>query len=77
MDGATGIVAQAIYHPNEDIRGSLALSEGLVRQWGIPLALYGDRHAAFESNACQGPVLNESTEFPHHRRELGVNRQEL
>ena len=61
VDDATGIVAQAIFHPSEDTRGYLALLEGLVRQWGIPLALYSDRHAAFKYNARQGPVLYEST----------------
>ena len=38
VDDATGIVAQAIFHPSEDTRGYLVLLEGLVRQWGIPLA---------------------------------------
>ena len=63
VDYATGIVAQAIFHPSEDTRGYLVLLEGLVRQWGIPLALYSDRHAAFKYNARQGPVLYESTQF--------------
>ena len=63
VDDATGVVAQAIFHPSEDTRGYLVLLEGLVRQWGIPLALYSDRHAAFKYNARQGPVLYESTQF--------------
>ena len=39
VDDATGTVAQTIFHPTEDTRGYLVLLEGLVRQWGIPLAL--------------------------------------
>ena len=50
-------MAQAVFHHTEDTRGYLVLLEGLVRQWGIPLALYNDRHSAFKYNARQGPVL--------------------
>ena len=48
--------------------------EELVRRWGIPLALYSDRHAAFKHNARQGPVLYESTQFARVMRELGIQR---
>ena len=74
VDDATGIVAQAIFHPSEDTRGYLVLLEGLVRQWGIPLALYSDRYAAFKYNARQGPVLYESTQFARVMRELGIQQ---
>ena len=74
VDDATGIVVQAIFHPSEDTRGYLALLEGLVREWGIPLAWYSDRHAAFKYNARQGPVLYESTQFARVMRELGIQQ---
>ena len=74
VDDATGIVVQAIFHPSEDTRGYLVLLEGLVRQWGITLALYSDRHAAFKYNARQGPVLYESTQFARVMRELGIQQ---
>ena len=74
VDDATGIVAQAVFHHTEDTRGYLVLLEGLVRQWGIPLALYSDRHAAFKYNARQGPVLYESTQFATVMRELGIQQ---
>ena len=74
VDDATGTVAQAIFHPSEDTRGYLVLLEGLVRQWGIPLALYSDRHAAFKYNARQGPALYESTQFARVMRELGIQQ---
>ena len=70
----TGVVAQALFHPSEDTRGYLVLLEGLVRQWGIPLALYSDRHAAFKYNARQGYVLYESTQFARVMRELGIRQ---
>ena len=74
VDDATGVVAQAVFHPSEDTRGYLVLLEGLVQQWGIPLALYSDRHAAFKYNARQGPVLYESTQFAQVMRELGIRQ---
>ena len=74
VDDATGTVAQAVFHYTEDTRGYLILLEGLVRQWGIPLALYSDRHAAFKYNARQGPVLYESTQFARVMRELGIQQ---
>ena len=74
VDDATGVVAQAVFHPTEDTRGYLVLLEGLVRQWGIPLALYSDRHAAFKYNARQGPAQYESTQFARVMRELGIQQ---
>ena len=74
VDDATGTVAQAVFRTTEDTRGYLVLLEGLVRQWGIPLALYSDRHAAFKYNARQGPVLYESTQFARVMRELGIQQ---
>ena len=74
VDDATGIVAQAVFHPTEDTRGYLILLEGLVRQWGIPLALYSDRHAAFKYNARQGPAQYESTQFARVMGELGIQQ---
>ena len=60
VDDATGTVAQAVFHTTEDTRGYLVLLEGLVRHWGIPLALYSDRHSAFKYNARQKPVPVEN-----------------
>ena len=74
MDDATGTVAQAVFRTTEDTRGYLVLMEGLVRQWGIPLALYSDRHAAFKYNARQKPVPVETTQFARVMRDLGVQQ---
>ena len=74
VDDATGVVAQAVFRTGEDTRGYLVLLEGLVRQWGIPLALYSDRHAAFKYNARQVPVLAETTQLARVMRELGVRQ---
>ena len=74
VDDATGTVAQAVFHPSEDTRSYLILLEGLVRQWGIPLAIYSDRHAAFKYNARQGAAQYESTQFARVMRELGIQQ---
>ena len=74
MDDATGTVAQAVFRTTENTRGYLVLLEGLVRRWGIPLALYSDRHAAFKYNARQKPVPVETTQFARVMRELGVQQ---
>ena len=74
VDDATGTVAQAVFRTTEDTRGYLVLLEGLVRQWGIPLALYSDRHAAFKYNARQKPVPVATTQFARVMRELGVQQ---
>ena len=75
VDDATGTVAQAVFRTGEDTRGYLMLLEGLVRQWGIPLALYSDRHAAFKYNARQKPVPVETThQFARVMRELGIQQ---
>ena len=74
VDDATGVVAQAVFRPSEDTRGYLMLLEGLVRQWGIPLALYSDRHSAFMYNARKVPVPVETTQFASVMRELGIRQ---
>ena len=74
VDDATGTVAQAVFRTGEDTRGYLVLLEGLIRQWGIPLALYSDRHAAFKYNARRKPVPVESTQFARVMRELGIQQ---
>ena len=74
VDDATGTVAHAVFHTTEDTRGYLVLLEGLVRQWGIPLAIYSDRHAAFKYNARQKPVPVETTQFARVMLELGIQQ---
>ena len=74
VDDATGTVVQAVFRTTEDTRGYLVLMEGLVRQWGIPLALYSDRHAAFKYTPRQKPVAVETTQFARVLREMGIQQ---
>ena len=65
VDDATGTVAGAVFQPEEDTRGYFLLMEGIIRRYGIPLALYGDRHGVFKFSGkprhIQPPV--EATHF--------------
>ena len=74
VDDATGTVAQAVFRTTEDTRSYLVLLERLIYQWGIPLALYSDRHAAFKYNARQKPVPVETTQFARVMRDLGIQQ---
>ncbi len=49
IDDATGIAPHAVFQEQETTQGYLLLLQGIVRTWGIPLAIYTDRHAAFIS----------------------------
>ena len=63
MDDATGAVVNAVFRTGEDTRGYFMLLEGLIQRWGIPVALYSDRHAVFEHNPRQPETVAEATQF--------------
>ncbi|MCC2683147.1 MAG: transposase, partial [Paenibacillaceae bacterium] len=49
IDDATGIVVGAVFRPNESREGySLVMQQG-IKNYGIPLGLYSDRHTIFRS----------------------------
>ena len=47
VDDATGKVLAARFRPDEDACGYFELIGELIREHGIPLALYSDRHSVF------------------------------
>ena len=55
VDDATGTVANAVFRPEDDTRGYFILMEELIQRWGIPLALYGDRHGVFKFSGKPPP----------------------
>ena len=63
VDDATGTVVNAVFRTGEDTRGYFMLLDGLIQRWGIPLALYSDRHAVFKHNARQPETAAEATQF--------------
>jgi transposase len=49
IDDATGIVTGAVFTRNECMEGySIAMQQG-IREYGVPLGLYSDRHTIFRS----------------------------
>ena len=74
VDDATGAVANAVFRTSEDTRGYFMLLEGLIQRWGIPLALYSDRHAVFKHNARKPETSAEATQFTRGLQELGIRQ---
>ena len=50
--------------------------EGLIRHWGIPLALHSDRHGVFKfsGHPRHVPQPTESTHFTRAMQELGIRQ---
>ena len=76
VDDATGTVANALFRTEEYTRGYFLLMDGVIRRYGIPLALYGDRHGVFKFNGKPrhipqpvGPI-----QFTRTKGELGIGQ---
>ena len=74
VDDATSAVVNAVFCVSENTAGYFTLLEGLVEGWGIPLALYSDRHAVFKHNARQPETAAEATQFTRSLQELGIRQ---
>jgi transposase len=53
IDDATGKVPYGLFREKEDSRGYFLLLEGIVKRYGIPAALYHDRHSVFMVSAAE------------------------
>ena len=74
VDDATSAVVNAVFCISEDTAGYFTLLEGLIERWGIPLALYSDRHAVFKHNAHEPETAAEATQFTRSLQELGIRQ---
>ena len=76
VDDATGTVANAVFRQEEATRGYFDLMEELIQRWGVPIALYRDRHGVFKFSGkprhIQPPV--EATHFSRAMVELGIQQ---
>ena len=74
VDDATGTVAHALFRPEEDTRGCFLLMEGVIRCYGIPLAIYSDRHGVFKFNGKPRHITHPvgPTQFTRAMGELGI-----
>lgn len=79
IDDATGKVPYGTFREQEDSQGYFLLLRGIVREQGIPLALYHDRHGIFEVPPDRDPSIEEQleaktpiTQFGRLMTELGI-----
>jgi hypothetical protein len=79
VDDATGTVPCALFQEQEDTEGYFRLLQGIIEGRGVPLAVYTDRHAVFQSRR-PGPDQalaaggGQSTQWARALRELGVTQ---
>lgn len=80
IDDATGKIVGLFLTKNECLMGYFAVVRQMLLNFGIPVSLYTDRHAIFESRKAgkltieeqlEGKVVNE-TQFERAMSELGV-----
>jgi len=81
IDDATGKVPYALFREQEDTEGYFHLMTGIIRQRGIPLAIYSDRHTVFrrarparETPEASTAIDRKPTQFGRAMRELGVTQ---
>lgn len=79
IDDATGNVLYALFREQEDAQGYFLLLRQIVESYGIPLALYHDRHGIFERSKNEPESLEEQlegrrlpTQFGRLMEELGI-----
>ena len=71
VDDATGIVVNALFCEQENTRDYFLLMRGLIQRYGIPIALYTDRHSVFKNVPGSGHAGGH-TQFSRAMDELGI-----
>jgi transposase len=78
IDDATGKVLYGHFQKHEDSRGYFCMLREITRKFGVPLALYHDRHSIFQVNSAK-PSIEEQlagkmpvTQFERLMNELGI-----
>ena len=71
VDDATGCVLNALFCDHENTSSYFLLMQGLLRNRGIPIALYTDRHAVFKHRSEYQPA-GTTTQFGRAMEELGT-----
>ncbi len=69
VDDATGRLGYARFAPAETTQGYLRGLRSYVSEFGVPLALYSDRHSIFGKHDPEDP---EPTQFERAARQLGI-----
>ena len=80
IDDASGSVPYALFSERENSHGYFRLLEGIIQRRGVPLAVYTDRHAVFQSTDSapkrgerQVVVEQQRTQVGRALLELGVS----
>ena len=71
VDDATGKVSSALFCEYENTRDYFLLMRGLIESYGIPIALYTDRHSVFK-HVPGGGAPSAPTQFSRAMDELGI-----
>ena len=71
VDDATGIVVNALFCEQENTRDYFLLMRGLIQRYGVPIALYTDRHSVFKNVPGSG-CAGAPTQFSRAMDELGI-----
>ena len=76
VDDATGSAPYALFREREDTWGYLSLLQGIIEGKGIPLSVYTDGHAVFQSRRdfSEVAVGDSSTQWSRALGELGITR---
>lgn len=79
VDDATGTAPYALFREQEDTRGYLSLLQGIIERKGIPLSVYTDGHAVFQSrrdrrDSSEVSVGGSSTQWSRALGELGITQ---
>lgn len=80
IDDATGIVLGAIFRPHEDLQGYFEVVRQMAASYGLPLALYTDRHTIFVAAHRQELTIEEElagrqlpvSQFARALQQLGI-----
>ena len=71
VDDATGCIANALFCELENTLDYFLLMKGLIQRYGIPLALYTDRHSVFK-HTPPSETASAPTQFSRAMGEIGV-----
>jgi hypothetical protein len=77
IDDATGKVLYALFREQEDAQGYFLLLRQIVDSYGIPMALYHDRHGIFERSKGELESLEEQLEGKREPTQFGRLMEEL
>jgi len=79
VDDATGTVPYGVFREREDTHGYFMLLQGIIARHGVPLGVYTDRHAVFQSADQRLKEVSTTravvpTQWGRALRELGVTQ---